>query len=95
MEKVMKVDTKINNAIKKIDLDGGSDSSIRVEIGIEDQQKINNWLNEILGNGEGIDTMYFPQLIYTFDAWGNIGITFTVKECITNKTLDLTDIDKW
>ena len=91
----MKVETRIDDTIKKIELDGGSDSKIHIEIGKEDQQKINNWLSEILGNGEGIDTMYFPQLIYTFDARGNVGIIFTVKEGITNKILDLTDIDKW
>lgn len=91
----MKVETRIDDAIKKIELCGGSDSKIHIEIGREDQQKINNWLTEISGNGEGIDTMYFPKLIYTFDASGNIGITFTIKECITNKVLDLTDIDKW
>lgn len=91
----MKVETRINENIKKIELCGGSDSKLIVEIGKEDQQKINNWLNDTLGNDEGIDTMRFPQLIYTFDAWGDIGPTFTVKECITNKILDLTDIDKW
>lgn len=91
----MKVETKIDTTITRIELGGGSDSKIRLEIGKEDQQKINKWLNEILGNGEGIDTMYFPQLTYTFDVRGNIGSFFNVKEGITNKELDLTDIDKW
>ena len=91
----MKIETKIDNPITKIELGGGSDSVVQLEIGKEDQQKINEWLNEILGNGVGIDTMYFPQLIYSFDTSGDIGITFTVKECITNKILDLTDISKW
>ncbi len=91
----MKVETRIDDVIKKIELCGGSDSKIQLEIGKEDQQKINNWLTEILGNGEGIDTMYFPQLIYALDASGNIGNTFTIKECITNKVLELTDIDKF
>lgn len=91
----MKIETKIDNTIKKMDIGGGSDSKIHIEIGKEDQQKIDNWLNEILGNGEGIDTMYFPQLIYTFDARGSIGPTLEVKECITNKILDLTDVGKW
>lgn len=91
----MKIETRIDKIIKKIELGGGSDSKIIIEIGKEDQQKINNWLNDILGNGEGIDTMYFPQLTYILDAEGDIGTTFIVEERITNKVLDLTDIDKW
>ncbi len=91
----MRVETRINEVIKKIELGGGNDSKIIIEIGKEDQQKINNWLNDILGNGEGIDTMHFPQLTYILDVSGDIGPIFIVKEHITNKMLDLTDIEKW
>lgn len=39
--------------------------------------------------------MYFPQLKYIYKPSGNIGYSFVVKELITGKELDLTDIDKF
>lgn len=60
------------------------------EIDKEEQQKIEKWLKEIR-----VEDMYFPMLSYHFRPFGNIGIEVKVKEHITGKELDLTDIDKW
>ncbi len=59
------------------------------EIGEEEEKKIKKWLNEI--RVEDID---FPRLMYMFIP-GNIGTTAIVKELITDKELDVTDVSKW
>lgn len=92
----MKSEIKFSkHTIDEIEICGGNDSKIDIVIGKNDQQKINKWLLDIRGNGEGIDTMHFPQLTYTVDATGDIGIIMIITEGITGKRLDLTDISKW
>lgn len=60
------------------------------EIDEEQQQKIEKWLSKIR-----IEDMNFPDLIYLFRPMSGIGLIVTVKERITNKELDLTDVSKW
>jgi hypothetical protein len=59
------------------------------EIDEKQHKKINLWLNEIQ-----IEDEYFPQITYTFIP-GAIGTVIIVKERVTNKELDITDMTKW
>lgn len=59
------------------------------EIGEEEEKKIKKWLNEIR-----VEDINFPRLMYMFSP-GDIGMTAIVKELITNKELDVTDLSKW
>ncbi len=56
----------------------------------DEKGKLNKWLEEIR-----IEDMNFPQLRYIYETPGDIGYSFIVKELITGKELDLTDIDKF
>lgn len=67
------------------------------EIDKEEQQKIDEWLREIRDQMDLANTEYmnFPALSYHFRPLGNIGIEVIVREHVTGKELDLTNIDKW
>lgn len=65
----IKIETKATRATRKIELGGGSDSNIILEIGKDDQQKINEWLIEILGNGEGIYDVFSSTNICNECMW--------------------------
>jgi hypothetical protein len=80
---------------KEMHRGGGTDSEVNLKIGVEDDKKINEWLNEIRGNGKDINTMRFPVLVYEFSSCGDIGAVLEVKELTTGKTLDLTNISLW
>jgi len=56
----------------------------------DEKEKLNKWIEEIR-----IEDMYFPQLRYIYEIQGDIGYSFIIKELITGKELDLTDIDKF
>lgn len=56
----------------------------------DEKEKLNKWIKEIR-----IEDMYFPKLRYIYEVTGGIGYSFIVKELITGKELDLTDIDKF
>jgi len=55
-----------------------------------DEKKLNKWIKEIR-----IEDIYFPKLRYIYEVADGIGYSFIVKELITGKELDLTNIDKF
>jgi len=56
----------------------------------DEKEKLNKWIEEIR-----IEDMYFPQLRYIYETPGDLIYSFIVKELITGKELNLTDIDKF
>ncbi len=91
----MIIEITTNKIIEKVEVYKIIGENVEFKINKDDQLKIIKWLSEIRGNGEGIDTMHFPMLKYRYDVSGDVGYIFKIKELITGKELDLTNIDKF
>lgn len=90
----MQIEVTTNEIIDKMSV---HKKGIEIEhtLSTEEQSKIKEWLREILGKGERIDTMHFPDLKYTYYVSGSLGYSFTVEERLTGNKLDLTDVDRF